>query len=331
MVRPVLVVSLGDSAGIGPEIIAGAWARRAQDVVPPFCAVGRYEALAAVWDGPIACIAAPEEACDLFDRALPLIALDSPARTPEPGRPTPEDARDAWDALNLAIDFVNSARASALTTGPVTKKGLYDIGFEHPGQTEYLAARCGRSLDDIAMLLVGGSLRVAPATLHVPLRDVADLLTSASIMARARTILAALRQDFGLAAPRLAISGLNPHAGENGALGREDIDIIAPACATLRDEGHAVLGPLAADSMFHAAAQATYDAALCMYHDQALAPFKALHFHDGVNMTIGLPWVRTSPDHGVAFALAGQNCADPGAMIAALKLAAACAARRASG
>jgi 4-hydroxythreonine-4-phosphate dehydrogenase len=210
----------------------------------------------------------------------------------------------------------------------VSKAQLYGAGFTHPGQTEFVAERCGISADNVAMMLVGPTLRTVPVTTHLPLRDVPEKLSSDLIVAKARTTERGLIRNFGIAAPRLAVAGLNPHAGEGGALGREEIDLIIPAIEILRAEGIDVIGPLAADTMFHARARQAYDAAICLYHDQALIPLKTLHFDEGVSMTLGLPIVRTAPDHGTAFEIAGQNRAEPGAMIAAIALAAACAEHR---
>jgi 4-hydroxythreonine-4-phosphate dehydrogenase len=217
-----------------------------------------------------------------------------------------------------------------VVTGPVSKAQLYAVGFVHPGQTEFIAERCGIAGDMVAMMLAGPTLRTVPVTTHVPLKDVPSLLTTELIVAKGRTTIRALKRLFGIARPRLAVAGLNPHAGEDGALGREEIEIVAPAVERLREEEADVTGPLAADAMFHARMRETYDAALCLYHDQALVPLKTLHFDEGVNTTLGLPIVRTSPDHGTAFDIAGQGRAEAGAMIAALKMAAECAARMAS-
>jgi 4-hydroxythreonine-4-phosphate dehydrogenase len=201
------------------------------------------------------------------------------------------------------------------------------VGFIHPGQTEFVAERCGVSSDLVAMMLVGPTLRTVPVTVHIPLRDVPEVLTFERIMGKARATIRGLQRQFGIERPRIAVAGLNPHAGEDGAIGREEIEAIIPAIERLREEGHDVLGPFSADTMFHERARSRYDAALCMYHDQALVPIKTLHFDEGVNMTLGLPIVRTSPDHGTAFPIAGKGQANPGAMIAALKTAAASARR----
>ncbi|MFN3387675.1 MAG: 4-hydroxythreonine-4-phosphate dehydrogenase PdxA [Allosphingosinicella sp.] len=324
-----LAVALGDPAGIGPEVTAKAWERRDADGVPPFFAVGAPEALAAVWAGPVETISDPGEAAACFGTAIPVIRVDS-IDLPEPGRPTLEGARAAFDALELAVGLARSGAACGLVTGPVSKSQLYAVGFAFPGQTEFVAERCGIAGDLVAMMLAGPTLRTVPVTTHVPLRDVPELITAELVAARARTTIRGLRRLFGIERPRLAIAGLNPHAGENGALGREEIDVILPAMERLAEENAELIGPLAADTMFHARMRETYDAALCLYHDQALVPLKTLHFDEGVNITLGLPIVRTAPDHGTAFAIAGRNEAHPGAMIAAMKMAAECASRLAA-
>jgi 4-hydroxythreonine-4-phosphate dehydrogenase len=213
-------------------------------------------------------------------------------------------------------------------TAPVSKAQLYAIGFSYAGQTEFIAERCGVAPDNAVMMLAGPTLRVVPVTTHIPLASVPNMLSIELIVSKARTTAKVLTRDFGIVQPRLAIAGLNPHAGESGMIGREEIDIIIPATEILRAEGIAVIGPLPADALFHARARATYDAAICMYHDQALIPLKALHFDEGVNMTLGLPIVRTSPDHGTAFAIAGRNLANPGAMVSSIRMAADAARSR---
>jgi 4-hydroxythreonine-4-phosphate dehydrogenase len=233
-------------------------------------------------------------------------------------------------ALEVASGLARSGAAGALVTGPVSKAQLYQIGFTHPGQTEFVAERCGVSRDNAVMMLAGPTLRVVPITTHVPLAQVSSLLTIEMIVAKAQATARGLKKNFGISNPRLAFAGFNPHAGESGAIGREEIDVIAPAIAILREEGIDATGPFAADTMFHPRARATYDAAMCCYHDQALVPLKTLHFDEGVNITLGLPIVRTSPDHGTAFSLAGQDRAEPGAMIAAIRMAGEAAARRAA-
>jgi len=322
-----LAISLGDPAGIGPEVVAKCWDNRDRFEIPPFVAIGDPRAVAAVWDGPIELIEDPAEADSAFDVGLPLIQLLS-AQADVPGHPTVAGAHCSLDTLEIAVGLARSGSAAGVVTGPVSKEQLYSIGFAHPGQTEFVAERCGIAAGNVAMMLAGPTLRTVPVTTHVPLAQVPERLTSSIIETRGRTTLRGLQRNFGIAEPRLAVSGLNPHAGEAGMLGREEIDIIQPAIDVLRAEGWRVTGPHPADTMFHASARALYDAALCMYHDQALIPLKALHFEDGVNMTLGLPIVRTSPDHGTAFDIAGQDKADPRAMAAAIRMAAQCALHR---
>lgn len=317
--RP-LAVSLGDPAGIGPEVVGKCWDNRERFGLLPFVAIGDPRSLAAVWDGPIATIDDPGEADSAFDIGLPILV--TPASDEDlPGHPTKAGAHCSLDALELAVGLARSGSASAVVTGPVSKLQLYEIGFTHPGQTEFVAERCGISPGNVAMMLAGPTLRTVPVTTHVPFHRVAEALTVGLIEARGRAALRGLQRNFGIAEPRLAVAGLNPHAGEGGSLGREEIDIIIPAIEALRAEGWLVTGPHAADAMFHGAARARYDAALCMYHDQALIPLKTLHFEEGVNITLGLPIVRTSPDHGTAFDIAGQDRADPHAMAAAMRMA----------
>jgi 4-hydroxythreonine-4-phosphate dehydrogenase len=322
-VRPPspLAVSLGDPAGIGPEIVAKCWDSRARFDLPPFVAIGDGHSIAAVWDGPIEVVDDPRQADAAFDHALPLIQISAVAKD-VPGHSSLAGAHCSLDALELAVGLARSGSASGVVTGPVSKEQLYAIGFQHPGQTEFVAERCGISPANVVMMLAGPSLRTIPVTTHIPLRDVPNSLTAALIESRARTALRGLQRSFGIAEPRLAISALNPHAGEGGALGRAEIDVIEPAIAALVAEGWRVTGPHPADTMFHPSARAKYDAALCMYHDQALIPIKALHFDEAVNITLGLPIVRTAPDHGTAFDIAGQDRADPRPMAAAIRMAA---------
>lgn len=323
-----IAISLGDPAGIGPEVIAKCWDNRHRFGLSPFVAIGDMRSLAAVWDGPIETIEDPRDADSAFDHGLPLIQLSSVEEGIIPGYPTVAGAHCSLDALELAVGLARSGTAAAVVTGPVAKEQLYAIGFVHPGQTEFVAERCGVSHSNVAMMLAGPTLRTVPVTTHMPLAKVAEQLTTALIESRGRSTLRGLQRNFGIERPRLAVAGFNPHAGEGGSLGREEIDIIAPAIAALCAEGWQVTGPHPADSMFHETARARYDAALCMYHDQALVPLKALHFDEGVNITLGLPIVRTSPDHGTAFDIAGQDKADPRAMAAAIRMAEACAAHR---
>ncbi len=325
-----LAVSLGDPAGIGPEVIAKCWDNRDRFELAPFVAIGDPRSVRAVWDGEIATIDDPREADTAFDVGLPLIQIPSPEED-RPGHPSVAGAHCSLDALEIAVGLARSGSASAVVTGPVSKEQLYSIGFRHPGQTEFVAERCGIAAANVAMMLAGPTLRTVPLTTHIPLRNVPDELTSALIESRARTTLRGLQRNFGIAEPRLAITGLNPHAGEGGLLGQAEIEVIEPAIAALRAEGWRVTGPHPADTLFHETARARFDAALCMYHDQALIPVKALHFAEAVNITLGLPIVRTAPDHGTAFDIAGQDLADPRPMAAALRLAAECAANRSAG
>lgn len=318
---------MGDPAGVGPEMAARAWAARGEHDLPPFVAIGDIAAIEAVWDGAIARVRDMAEVAPAFAQALPVWHLeDSGPLTP--GRPTPAGATCALHALETGIGLTRSQASAALVTGSVSKHALHGIGYTHPGQTEFIAERCGVTATNAVMMLAGPSLRVVPLTVHVALSNVPDRLTVELITAKARIVARGLKRDFGIAAPRIAIAGLNPHAGENGQLGDEEIRVIAPAVAQLAEDGLIIDGPLAADALFAPDIRRQYDALLCPYHDQALAPFKALHFHDGVNLTLGLPIIRTSPDHGTAFDIAGTGRADPGPTIAAVRMAAALAATR---
>jgi 4-hydroxythreonine-4-phosphate dehydrogenase len=324
-----LAVSMGDPAGIGPEIIAKAWDARETHRLPPFVAVGDARAIERVSTGPIARIADLNAGAAVFGEALPVLTV-SDAGVIVPGEPDADGARCALHSLELAVGLVRTGAARALVTGPVSKSQLYAIGFSHPGQTEFVAERYGVAGDNAVMMLAGPSLKVVPITTHVPLKDVSALLTIDLIVAKGRATARGLLKNFGIENPRLAFAGFNPHAGEQGALGREEIEIIAPAIAILREEGIDATGPFAADTMFHPRARTSYDVVMCCYHDQALVPLKTIHFDEGVNMTLGLPIVRTSPDHGTAFAIAGKNLAEPGAMIAAIRMAGEAADLRAS-
>lgn len=322
-----LAVALGDPAGIGPEIVAKAWDARREHGLAPFFAVGDLRSIQAVWQGPVELIASPDEAVDCFDRALPVIQIEDTAAI-IPGEPDLAGARCALDSLELAAGLARSPMVGGLVTAPVAKHQMYAIGFSHPGQTEFVAERCGIASANAVMMLIGPTLRAVPITTHMPLRDVSDFVTVELIVAKARATDRGLTRNFAIVHPRLAIAGFNPHAGEQGAIGREEIELILPAIEILRAEGIDIVGPLASDTMFHPRARAQYDCALCLYHDQALIPLKTLHFDEGVNMTLGLPIVRTAPDHGTAFGIAGKNQAHPGAMIAAIALAAEAARNR---
>ena len=325
-----LALTMGEPAGIGGEIALLAWLRRAEGV-PPFYLIDDPGRLAAIahrlgWDVPVIALPDVSQTAAVFARALPVRSVGGGIRA-EPGRPDPADALLVIRAIETAVADVQAGRAAALVTNPINKDALYRAGFRHPGHTEFLAELAGIA-DDPVMMLAGPQLRVVPVTIHLALRAAVEKLSSAAIVHAGRVTHAALIRDFGIARPVVAVAGLNPHAGEGGALGREDIDIVAPAIAALRCEGIEARGPLAADTMFHAAARRGYDAALCMYHDQALIPVKTLDFDAAVNVTLGLPFIRTSPDHGTAFDIAGTGAARPDSLIAALKLAAAMAERR---
>lgn len=325
---PPIAVSLGDPAGIGPEVIAKCWDNRADFGLPTFVAVGDPRSVAAVWDGPIEVIGDIGESERVFDFGLPLLQLAA-AEADLPGHPSVAGAHCSLDSLELAVGLARSGSASAVVTGPVAKEQLYGIGFQHPGQTEFVAERCGVSPGNVAMMLAGPTLRTVPVTTHIPLKDVPAKLTAALIESRGRAALRGLQRNFGIPEPRLAVSGFNPHSGEGGKLGHEEAELIEPAIAALAAEGWRVTGPHPADTMFHEHARAQYDAALCMYHDQALIPIKALHFEEAVNVTLGLPIIRTAPDHGTAFDIAGQDRADPRNFAAAIKMAAVCTELRA--
>lgn len=328
-----LAVSLGDPAGVGPELICEAWARRKEERLPPFYVCGGAGLLreAAKSRGlalEVTIVADQAEAAAAFPHALPVLGeLDG---TFHPGQTDQAGARLALASLDQAAKAAVSGQAGGIVTGPIAKALLAEVGFAFPGQTEFVADACGVAAEDAVMMLAGPNLRTVPLTVHIALADVPRRITTELIARRARIVAAALRTDFGIERPRLAIAALNPHAGENGRMGREEIEIIAPAVTALRAEGIDVTGPHPADSMFAPRARETYDVALAMYHDQALVPLKALDFDRGVNMTLGLPIVRTSPDHGTAFAIAGKRLADPGATIAAIRMAGEAAARRAA-
>jgi 4-hydroxythreonine-4-phosphate dehydrogenase len=326
-----LAVSLGDPAGVGPELIAAAWARRNELALPSFAAVGGEGMLAAAAKAralriPVASVATMAEAAEVFSEALP--ALGEADCSYSPRVPTAVGAHTALFSLEQATALALAGEAAALVTMPVAKAELAKIGFIHAGQTEFVAEACGVAADDAVMMLAGPSLRAVPLTVHCALAAVPDLLSTEHIVRKGRIVAEALRRDFGIAEPRLAVCGLNPHAGEQGRMGQEDTAIIAPAIAQLRADGIDASGPHPADALFAPRARATYDVALAMYHDQALIPVKALDFDQAVNVTLGLPIVRTSPDHGTAFAIAGKGVADEGATIAAIRMAGEIATRR---
>ncbi len=310
----MLALTMGDPAGIGGEIAAAAW--RAQTV--PFVLYGDPDWIAG-HDIPVTSVANPNEARQRFAQSLPVIEipLAAPARA---GKPDATNAPAIIESIARATRAARAGEVRALVTNPISKIVLSRAGFPHPGHTEFLAELCGCAGSEV-MMLASPMLRVVPASIHLSLRAALDRLDVATIVSAARTTHEALRRDFRIDAPRLAIAGLNPHAGEDGSMGDEERTIIGPAVEALRAEGIDARGPFPPDTMFTERARATYDAAICMFHDQALIPLKALDIDGGVNVTLGLPVVRTSPDHGTAFDIAGQGRAVPGSLIAALRLA----------
>jgi 4-hydroxythreonine-4-phosphate dehydrogenase len=330
MAKPLALTS-GDPAGIGPDITIKAWQRRKQEALPPFylrsdpdLVRGRAKMLGV--DIPCAEVC-PKDAVTAFVDSLPVVATGH-VTTAAAGRPDTSSAEAALASIRQAVADVASGQASAVVTNPIAKAVLYRAGFPHPGHTEFLAelaADDGMTPQPV-MLLWSPTLAVVPVTIHVPLREAIAQLSTDLIVATCRIAVRDLRRRFGMARPRLALTGLNPHAGEDGTIGNEERTIIAPAVEKLRAEGIDIRGPLPADTMFHDAARRTYDCAVCMYHDQALIPIKTLAFDDAVNVTLGLPFVRTSPDHGTAFDIAGTGRANPASLIAALRLAARMAA-----
>jgi 4-hydroxythreonine-4-phosphate dehydrogenase len=332
MSRP-LALTLGEPAGIGPDITLAAWRRRAELALPAFYLLGDPAFLAARAERlgleiPIA-VVEPAAATAAFRTALPVVDIGV-AVTAQPGRPDASSAPAALAAINRAVADVRAGVAAAVITNPVAKAVLYRSGFAEPGHTEYLAklaqGACAEPLHPV-MMLWSPELAVVPVTIHLPLREVVTRLSTDLIVRTGRIVAHDLTTRFGIARPRLVVAGLNPHAGEDGALGHEDRDVVGPAVERLRAEGIDARGPLPADTLFHAAARAGYDAALAMYHDQALIPIKTLAFDHAVNVTLGLPFVRTSPDHGTAFDIAGTGRADPSSLVAALALAARLSAR----
>jgi 4-hydroxythreonine-4-phosphate dehydrogenase len=323
-----IALTMGDPAGIGGELTLRTWLARA---VPCFVALDDPERLASLakalgLDVPIRIIDQASDAASMFAGALPVlpVRLAEPAT---PGRPNPANAAAVVTSIERATALCQSGEASAMVTNPINKAALYQAGFHYPGHTEFLAVLTG-AIGQQIMMLASPHLKVVPVTVHASLRASIAMLTTQMIVDAARTTATALRRDFGLASPRLAMAGLNPHAGEQGALGDEETTLIQPAIDTLRAEGIDVSGPWPPDTMFTPAARQRYDVAICMYHDQALIPLKTLDMDHGVNVTLGLPIVRTSPDHGTAYDIAGKGVADPSSLIAAITLAADLAERR---
>ena len=334
--RRPLAVTMGDPAGIGLEITLRAWLERSDKGLTPFVVFADRDALAertrllglAV---PLAVVNAPGEAPDVFGAALPVLHSPLPVR-PRPGDPDAANAAGIIHSIEAATASVVRGEASAIVTNPIAKHVVRSIDFPFPGHTEFLAAlaerhSAGKHYRPV-MMLASHELRVVPLTVHCALAEVPQAITQQLIFETARITYTALKRDFGIANPRIAVAGLNPHAGEEGTMGREELEVIAPAIADLRAEGLSVTGPHSADTLFHAAARRGYDAVIAMYHDQALIPLKTLSFDEGVNVTLGLPFVRTSPDHGTAFDIAAEGRASAHSFIEALKLASAIAAAR---
>ena len=323
-----LALTLGEPAGIGPDITLAAWLRRSELALPPFYVLAdpkflETRASALGLRVPMAAVE-PGAAAERFSSALPVVTLDERA-TARPGVPDQSSAPAAIASIRRAVEHVMTGRAHAVVTNPVAKSVLYRDGFPDPGHTEFLARlakeHTGRAAHPV-MMLWSPELAVVPVTIHLPVREVPTVLTTELIVETGRTVARDLERRFSIARPRLALAGLNPHAGEDGTLGDEDESVVAPAVARLRADGIDACGPLPADTMFHEAARRTYDAALAMYHDQGLIPIKTLAFDHAVNVTLGLPFVRTSPDHGTAFDIAGTGQANITSLVAALKLAA---------
>ncbi|MEI5663753.1 4-hydroxythreonine-4-phosphate dehydrogenase PdxA [Bosea sp. CCNWLW174] len=330
--RRLLALTQGDPAGIGPELALAAWRQREQRGIPPFAYLGDSATLSILAERlglpvPLRSVGWDEaETC--FDTALPVIELEHRAQA-QSGRPDPANAAGVIEAIERGVEAVETGKAAALVTSPIAKSVLYAAGFRHPGHTEFLAELAGRGREATprpVMMIWSEELAVIPVTIHIPLAAVPEQLTTELIVETGRIAAADLKRRFGVARPRLALCGLNPHAGEGGALGKEDAAVVSPAIERLRALGIEASGPYPADTLFHARARAGYDVALGMYHDQALIPIKTIAFDDGVNVTLGLPFIRTSPDHGTAFDIAGKGIARPDSLCAALRLAARMAA-----
>lgn len=319
---PLLAVTMGDPHGIGIEISARAWLARRAENLAPFFLIGSHDEVTTQIgrlfpDIPVEIISGARAAHEVFPRALPLLAPGDALEAP----------RQTIAAIRLGVELCQSGEADAIVTNPIHKKRLYEAGFTHPGHTEYLAALTGEEGQSV-MMLACAALKVVPATVHIPIRAVPDALDAARLTHVIETTHRDLQRRFGIENPRLAVAGLNPHAGENGSIGTEEETVIRPVIAKLQARGLRITGPFAADSLFHAAARKNYDAAICMYHDQALIPLKTLDFDGGVNVTLGLSIIRTSPDHGTAEDIAGKGIANPASLIAAMKMAAGMAGTR---
>lgn len=319
--KPPIAISMGDPAGIGPEIIIKAWKRRNERALAPFFVLGCSDVLKKLEANlPIKLIKKPDEANKIFNTYLPVIDIKTKSEVFF-GKADSKNAPMILEAIEQAVGFVRSGKASALVTAPINKHSLYDAGFNFKGHTDFLAHLCDQDEDDAVMFFYSEKLCVSPLTIHMPLAQVAKAISKEKIIKSAKTILSELDARFGFSSPRLGICGLNPHAGEYGNMGDEEIKIISPAVDELKADGHAVFGPFAADSLFSEGERRKYDAILAMYHDQALAPFKALDMRKGVNITLGLKnLIRLSPDHGTAYEIAGVGVADAESIIQAIIL-----------
>ena len=329
-----LALTMGDPAGIGPDCTLSAWVRREELALPPFVVVGDpdlFSTRAHVLgiDAPIVQVSGPEDAADCFSHALPVYPVLLSTLI-APGVPDEASAPTIIEAIEVAFGWTRDRRTGGLVTNPINKKLLSGSGFSHPGHTEFLAQLCaqGDTIPRPVMLLTGEGLRVVPVTVHMPLKDVSKALSERLIVETVEIAARAFRDCFQISAPRIGVTGLNPHAGEDGTLGDEEVKIIIPAIATLKAKGIDVDGPLAADAAFQERVRARYDAFIAMYHDQALIPVKTLAFDRTVNATLGLPIIRTSPDHGTAYGLAGTGKAHSGSLIEALRLADTLASRQ---
>ena len=329
---PPLALTMGEPAGVGPEIIAAAW-RSLREESQPFLVIGDA-ALMRAQGVAVQEITAPSDAAAIFARALPVLNVPLPAPV-TPGRPEPANAGAVADWIEQAVNLALGGEVAGLVTAPIAKAPLYAAGFRFPGHTEFIAELTAdvpfAGVRGPVMMLTAKDLRACLVTIHSPLAEVPELVTAERVSRTARVVNEAMKRDFGIASPRLALAALNPHAGEGGALGLEEIEVLAPAAAALRREGINITDPQPADTLFHDEARAGYDAVLCLYHDQALIPVKTLDFWGGVNATLGLPVVRTSPDHGTGFDIAGKGVARPDSLVAAIRLAGEMAAARAAG
>jgi len=328
MVDKPLAITMGEPTGIGGELTLKAWQERDMQSLPPFFSIDNVERLKALGsDVTIEAIDNPAQAMDVFNKALPVLNIDLP-EVPVLGTLNPVNGQAVLTSIEMAVAFCLQGQAAGVVTNPIHKAALYDIGFNHPGHTEFVADLCGKDETPI-MMLAAKELRVVPLTVHIPLKDVPAAVSKELIIEKVQIMDQALRDDFKIARPRIAIAGLNPHAGEDGKIGLEDQEVVAPALAELKAQGIEVSGPHPADTLFHEEARVHYDIALGMYHDQALIPLKTLDFHGGVNVTLGLSVVRTSPDHGTALDIAGQGIARADSLINAIKMAVEIAQNRA--